>query len=391
MPSYQLPFDRPDLRYPPPLLGRLRSSGVIHRVRTPTGDEAWLVTGYEEVRTLVTDGRLGLSHPGPANGGDSRAPASAGGPARKQIDSEREQVANARGKFVSSFSAVRMKAMRPRIDELTNARLDELEKHGPPADFQRLVAEPLPSLIICELLGVSYEDRERFGEWTAAAGNTRHHDQARQGLESLCEYGMGLVHRKRSHPGDDLISRMCAMPDTDDATVAQLAMKLLIAGHEATISEIGLGVFHLLAHPAQWRRLLSDPSLVESAVEETLRAPLITPNGLVRYAQVDFEIGGVHVKAGELVLLDNGAANHDPRAFDDPEVFDVTRGDNAHLAFGYGSHYCPGAPLARLELRSVYSSLLSRFPNMRLAVPIADLRLRQDAITSGLVELPVAW
>jgi pentalenolactone synthase len=168
-------------------------------------------------------------------------------------------------------------------------------------------------------------------------------------------------------------------------------MILLFAGHETTVVQIGLGAAFLLANPAQWQALRADPSLIGSAVEEIMRTPGALGGGVPRYARTDLEVGGVQVKAGELVLLDTGAGNHDPAVFEDPDRFDVARQGAGHLTFGYGARYCIGAPLARIELQAVFSQLIPKFPDMRLAVPVESLKVRTDTLTGGLIELPVIW
>jgi cytochrome P450 len=199
-----------------------------------------------------------------------------------------------------------------------------------------------------------------------------------------------LVVRKREQPGDDFISRLCA-EDLGDDEIAMLSMGLLFAGHETTVVAIGMGALLLLAHPGQQQALVNDPGRIRSAVEEILRAPGRGGGGIPRYARTDLQIGEVTVHAGELVLLDNRAANHDPRVFPGPDRFDVTRQGQAHLSFGHGCHYCLGAPLARIELQAVFSQLLARFPTMRLAVPVEQLRVRSGTLTGGLTRLPVDW
>jgi cytochrome P450 len=176
-----------------------------------------------------------------------------------------------------------------------------------------------------------------------------------------------------------------------DDEIAMLSMGLLFAGHETTVAAIDMGALCLLANPGQQQALASDPDRVTSAVEEILRAPGRGGGGIPRYARTDLQIGEVTVRAGELVLLDLRAANHDPAVFPSPDRFDITRQGQAHLSFGHGGHYCLGAPLARIELQAVFTQLLARFPEMRLAVPVEQLRMRSGTLTGGLTELPVEW
>ncbi|WP_309117708.1 cytochrome P450 [Saccharothrix sp.] len=192
-----------------------------------------------------------------------------------------------------------------------------------------------------------------------------------RGLGALFEYGKQLVDRKRREPGDDVITRLCATEGVSDDEAAMLSMALLFAGHETAVVQIGLAVAHLLARPDQWQALVDDPDLMPAAVEELLRVPGQGGGGIPRYARTDLDIAGVTVHAGDLVLLDIGAANHDPAAYPDPDALDIARGTTRHLAFGHGSRYCIGAPLARIELQTTLELLTARFPTLRLAVPPA--------------------
>jgi pentalenolactone synthase len=283
-----------------------------------------------------------------------------------------------------------MRAFRPRVEELTAALLDDLAAHGSPADLQQALAVPLPVQVICELLGVPYGDRDQFRAWSEAVGNVRDQARSEQGLGQLFGYGQQLVARKREQPGDDFISRLCA-DGLDDDEIVMLSMTLLFAGHVTTVAAIGMGALCLLANPGQHQALVDDPDRIPIAVEELLRAPGRSGGGIPRYARTDLQIGEVTVRAGELVLLDNRAANHDPAVFPSPGRFDITREGLAHLTFGHGAHYCLGAPLARVELQAVFAQLLARFPTVRLAVPVGQLRVRSDTVTGGLTTLPVEW
>ncbi|MCP2344566.1 cytochrome P450 [Nonomuraea roseoviolacea] len=362
----------------------------MERVRTAVGDEAWRVTGYDLARRLLDDDRLGRSHPDPSSAARIGESALFGGPSGDHA-TEGEDHARLRAMLQPHFSPARVRALRPRVEELTARLLDAMERDGPPADLHRALALPLPLLVICELLGVPYEDRDRFRAWTEAAGDTTDNARSAQGLAALYAYGRELVGRKRREPADDVISRLCAWPGADDDEIARRSMTLLFAGHETTVAQIGLGAALLLADRGQWRALASDPGLVDGAVEEILRAPTSSGAGIPRYARADFEVGGARVAAGDLVLLDTAAANHDPAVFERPGDLDITRKAAGHLSFGHGARYCVGAPLARLELRAVFSGLAARFPDLRLAVPADRLRLRTGSLTSGYVELPVTW
>ena len=386
----QLPFEQAHPLQAPPGLQALRARGPIHPVRTATGDPAWLVTGYQEVRRLLDDPRLGRSHPDPDRAARTGESALFGGPLG-DYETEDADHARMRSLLQPYFTPRRIRALRPRVQALTAALLDELARHGPPADLVEALAVPLPVLVICELLGVPYADRDRFRAWTRDAADVRDRTRSERGLAELFGYGQQLVARKRAQPGDDVISRLCAATGTGDDEIAMLSMFLLFAGHETTVAAIGTGALLLLTHAGQRQALEEDPALIPTAVEEMLRAGGQGGGGIPRYARTALQVGGVTIGAGDLVLLDNGAANHDPAAFTDPERFEVTRPGVAHLTFGHGARYCIGAPLARLELQVVFSQLVPRFPAMRLAEPAGQLTLQRDTLAGGLARLPVTW
>jgi pentalenolactone synthase len=388
--SIQLPFDQPHPLQPPSRLRELQADGPVHQVRTATGDAAWLVTGYPEVQQLFNDPRLGRSHPDPVNAARMGESALFGGPMGNYHTEETDH-ARMRALIQPLFSPRRMREFRPRVEALATALFDELATAEPPADLNETLALPLPILVICELLGVPYEERAKFRAWTQAVADTRDRERSQQGLISLFGYGQELVARKRAHPGDDVISRLCATKGVGDDEAAMLAMGLLFAGHETTVVAIGMGTLLLLSNPSQQQALRSNPDLLSAAIEEILRAPVRGGGGIPRYARADIEIGGVTVRAGELILLDHGAANHDESVFALADQFDITRQAAAHLTFGHGPRYCLGAPLARIELQTVFSQLLDRFPGLRLAVPVASLKMNRNILTGGLTQLPVTW
>jgi pentalenolactone synthase len=257
-------------------------------------------------------------------------------------------------------------------------------------------------LVICELLGVPYEDRDDFRRWSDQAAHIIDTEHSHAGLAALWNYMRALVDRKRRQPGRDVISELLATadqdPDLSSDGIAMLAAALLFAGHETTVTAIDRGVALLLTHPDQYTALQRDPSRIAPAVEEVLRSSLPVPTavsdqagGLPRYAHHDIDFGGVSIAAGELVLLGLQGANHDHGTFPEPHRFDTQRTPNQHLSFGHGPRFCIGAPLARIELRTLLTALPQRLPTLRLAVPAETLRSRDELLTGGLVELPVTW
>jgi cytochrome P450 len=386
----QLPFEQENPLQVAPGLRELQGRGAVHQVRTEVGDPAWLVTRHPDVRRLLDDERLGRAHPEPATAARSTESALFGGPLGN-FATENEDHTRMRALLQPHFAPKHMRGLRPRVEALATRLLDELEQHGPPADLHALVAVPLPLLDICDLLGVPYEDREQFRGWTNDAANTRDHARSERGLGQLYDYGRQLVAAKRRRPGDDVMSRLCATEGVSDDEAAELSMALLFAGHETTVVQIGLTAMLLVANPKQWQALVTEPALVPNAIEETLRASRRGGGQMPRYARTDLEIGGVAIKAGDLVLLEIGGANHDPAVFAGPDRLDVTRMATSHVTFGYGARYCLGAPLARIELQALFTQLVSRFPSLRLAVDLGELTVRADELAGGLTELPVRW
>lgn len=377
------PLDLPDS------LRNMQSVGPLHRVRTPDGDEAWYVTGYHLLRQLMDDSRLGRTHPTPETaprGSASVFLSPIGG-----FETEAADHARMRQLLTPHFAPRHLKTMSAMVDRVTAEAIDNLERHGQPANLQEHIAEPVPIVVICELLGVPFDDREQFCAWVADVGSVSDRVRSETGLMELMTYGMALVARKREHPEDDVISRLCATEDVDDFEAATMSMQLLFAGHETTVVTIGIGALQLLSHRDQWQAFVDHPERSARAVEEILRAG--QPGGLAlpRWAREDLEVEGTTIRMGELVMLDITSANHDPAAFHDPMRVDLERKDNVHVTFGYGSRYCVGAALARMELKAVFGQLASRLPTLRLAVDPEDVGVRIDAIAGGVEALPVAW
>lgn len=292
-----------------------------------------------------------------------------------------------------AFSARRMKALQPHIAQVVERLLDRLAGLQPPADLHEALSFPLPVLVICELLGVPYADRDRFRVWSDAAANVRDRAAATEALQKLGGYMHALLERKRRAPGEDVLSDLAAARrgEITERESVGYAVGLLFAGHETTVARIDYGTLLLLANPEVKARLAQDPQVVARAVEEILRLAGGSGGGLPRYARADIAIGGVTIRAGDAVLLSVGAANRDGRVFAASDAFVADREPNPHLAFGYGSRYCLGAGLAPTELHAIFARLFARLPTLRLAVPWESLRVRTDLLTGGLEAVPVAW
>ncbi|GGL00837.1 cytochrome P450 [Sphaerisporangium melleum] len=386
----QMPFQRNNALDISPTYRELRKEGPISRVRTQTGGEAWLVTEYEMVRRLLADERLGRSHPDPDSATRVSGSALMGGPSGDYA-TEKERHQRMRKLLTPAFSARRMKALSGHVQELVSGLLDEMAEKTPPLDLHENFSFPLPVLVICELLGVPFEDREHFRALSDGISITTDPAASAAALEKFSAYILELVNRKRAHPAEDVLSDLAHM-EADDQEISRLGAGLLFAGHETTVNSIDFGVVYLLRDLAQRDAVVADPSVVPQVVEEILRIASPSDHGLVRYAKADVEAGEVTIRAGEPVIIISAAANRDENVFAEPEVFDAHRSQpEPHIAFGYAQHYCIGANLARVELNEVFGTLFRRFPTMELAVPAEELRLREGRLTGGLMEVPVTW
>jgi cytochrome P450 len=385
----RLPFHQPPGVGVAPLLRVLQAEGPVARVRTPAGDEAWLVTRYEEVRQLLGDSRLGLSHPDPQSA-PRISDSALFGSAQGNFATEEADHAGMRALLVPYFSPRRMQAFRPRVEALVDELLDGLAGRRPPVDLHEALSLPVPVLVICELLGVPYEDRSQFRAWSQDMAGTTDREQSGQALGNLVGYMHELVARKRACPGDDVLSGLVGA-GLADGDIAYLGALLLFAGQETTVVRLDLGTLLMCINPGQRQLIQRRPGLLPCAVEEILRATGAGGGWVPRWARSDLTIGGVTVRAGEAVLLHIASANYDEDAFAEPDRFDVTRTPNLHLAFGQGPRYCIGAPLARIELQAVFARLIPRFPGMRLAAPLDQLQVRTGLLTGGLAQLPVTW
>ena len=389
-----LPFERTGILDIAPGYRALQAAGGLTRVRTPSGDLAWLALRHEDVRALMAIPALGRAHPDPPRAARFSGSAVVGRPVGS-FETERADHSRMRIMLNRCFSVRRMEAMRPRVQALVDGLLDRMAAQEPPLDLHEAFSFPLPALVICEHLGVPFEDRERFRAWSEAASRLDDGNAAEAGQAALRSYMRDLVARKRREPADDVISELLQAGDGSrrmtEAELVPLVSGLLFAGHETTVARIDLGTLLLLTHPDQRRLLQRDPALVPGAVEEILRMAAPTLGVVPRFAGADIEIGGVKIEAGEMVLLGLEPANRDAGVFADPDRFDITRQPNPHVSFGYAHRFCLGAPLARIELQCVFGTLFRRLPSLRLAVPVEQLELRTHLLTGGLERLPVAW
>ncbi|WP_051791610.1 cytochrome P450 [Amycolatopsis jejuensis] len=379
-----------------PDLPRRRDSGEVCRVRSPLGHESTLFSRYAEVRAVHADAaRLRLDAIGPspglaAEGVDDEAMKHRRAGRLLMLDPPEHT--RLRGLLTATFTVRRAQALAPRIEEIVDEHLGAMAAAGPPADLVSSFALPVPSLVICELLGVPFADRAEFGARSNRFLDTTMSPRERLRLDAEADvYMQALVAQHRENPGDDLLSlliREHGAGALSDEELAGLADLILIAGHETTANVISLGTLALLQHPEQLALVRDDPSAVENAVEELLRYTSVLHAGFVRVAVEDTTIGGHPVRRGEHVVTSLPAANRDPALVANGDELDVTRARCPHLAFGHGIHHCLGATLARLELRLALPALLKRFPGLHLA---AAPEFKDRALIHGLQSLPVAW
>ncbi|MFJ7215893.1 cytochrome P450 [Amycolatopsis sp. NPDC098790] len=396
----RLPFARANALAIAPDYEALRSRAPISRVLTPAGDPAWLVTSYEEAKDVFRDKRFGRSHPAPEQASRISNAAIQDGPSG-DFDTEEAEHKRMRRMLAPAFSAPRMRALGDRIAELTDRCLDDLQAAhdadpGTPVDLTDFLAFPLPVLVICELLGVPYEDREKFRGLSERIAMMDGGADAQAAMAEFKAYMLELAEAKRADPQPDVISDMVAVqaddPTFTDDDLARMGAGLLFAGHETTSTRIAMGTLFLLSDTARRDRFAADPDgEVNQTVEEILRLTATSGTGLLRYAHEDVEIAGTRILRGDAVLISSDAANRDASVFADPDEFDPGRTPNVHLAFGTGAHVCIGANLARTELRTVFPKLFRRFPGLRLASAIDDIPVRVNRVAGGVDAVPVTW
>ena len=374
------PFDPPDSA------PELREHGPVARVRLFDGSTAWLVTGHAEARALLSDprvssdrGRPGFPMPVPMPAQFRPTNGSA-----TLIANDPPVHTRLRRMVIPSFTVRKINNLKPKIERIVTERLDAMIAAGPRTDLMAAFALPVPSMVICELLGVPYSDHEFFEEQSR-----RRLDADGQAIRNLIEYLRELVAKKIDNPGDglldDLIAEQLAEGHLDHDELAMMGMVMLIAGHDTTSNMISLGTMLLLSQPDELAKVTADETAVPPAVEELLRY-LTIAGMLSRIAIEDIELGGQTIRAGEGVLVASSIANRE-----ESDELDVEHPMRHHLAFGFGIHQCLGQNLARAEMEIAFTQLFRRLPTLRLAVPLDEVPRRSTTLLSGVTELPVEW
>ena len=383
---------------PYPFYARLRAESPVFQVELPTRQPAWLITRYDDVAALLKDERFVKDK------GNALSPEQAGKQpwvpglfkplARNMLDVDPPDHTRLRQLVHKAFTPRLVERLRERVQGLT----EELIAAAEPRGRMDLIAEyalPIPTTIIAEMLGVPASDRHRFHRWSkvivASDPSGWRMVRAIPSAIAFLRYIRKLVKARRSSPRDDLVTALVQAEDEgarlNEDELVSMVFLLLIAGHETTVNLIGNGMLALLGHPDQIKRLREEPGLIEGGVEELLRFDGPLEMATERYAREDVEVAGTVIRRGELVHAVLASANRDERQFPDPDRLDLSRDPNRHLAFGFGVHYCLGAPLARLEGRIAIGTLVNRFPNLRIAR--RPLRWRRGLVLRGLAALPV--
>lgn len=397
MTKIELPrLDDPRFKANPyPTYARLRIEAPVYRAKPAFWlPGIWIVTRYEDAVKILKDPRFSKdyiqSYPW--------IPPSIRAMLRNLLTIDPPDHTRLRSLVQKAFTPPMVEELRGRIQLVCDAHLDGVGKQGT-IDLIQSYALPVPLTIISDLLGVPVEDRRRFGPWTrkvavaVTSASLPEFLSALPAIASLARYIRGLVALRRASPQDDLISALVRAEEagdrlTEDELVSMVGL-LLLAGYETTVHLIASGALTLIQHREQRTRMEENAALRESAIDEILRYTSPVEFATPRITLEDVKIGSVTIPRGELVAVSLGSANHDASQFPDPDAFDVGREPNKHLAFGMGSHFCLGAPLAKVEGEIALTTLFRRFPDLKLAVPPATLRWRKSFAMRGLVELPV--
>jgi len=385
------PFD------PPPQYEKLRDEQPISQVAMWDGTWAWFLSRQDHVRAALADERLSADNRSP--GFPLVSPGSEtltqDNPTFARMDSPEHT--RQRGMVTADFTNRRAAALRPRIQQIVDGVLDRMLAKSPPADLFTEFAQPIPTQMICMILGVPYEDHEKVQRiGTALIAHSYIGEAALQAAsEELNQFFTELVESKARQPGDDLLSRLVVERErTGQLTrddIIGMARVMLVAGFETTASMIALGVAALFYHPEQLAALRRDPALIPGAIDELLRYLTIFQAGLPRVAVSDTVIGGQLIKTGEAVMCFLPSANRDPSWYTDPDALDVRRTNSASVAFGWGPHRCIGQSLVKVEMEVAFETLLRRLPNLQLATDFDDIHFRQEMTIYGVSELPVTW
>lgn len=382
---------------PPPAYQELRQTQPVCPVTMASGQPAWLITRYADVKQMLGDPRSSSDRSKPGYPAYPLPAEELGKRWLTRLDPPEHDVI--RRMVAPEFSVRRIQRMRPRLEMLLEELLDEFTSKPRPTDLVSGLALHFTSTVICELLGIPAGDHEMFYRTVAlcmvADPAAEQVQEALRANQVFVDYVERLIDTKNNDPGDDLISRLIVEQvrpgRLSRSQLVDMTRNFIVAGYETTGNTLALGVVALLSHHDQLDQLIADPGLWGNAVEEILRYTTITHSGRRRVAAADIEVDGHVIPAGDGMVGSQDAANRDPAVFPDPDRLDVRREARQHITFGFGIHTCLGAPLARLELQIAFPALFRRLPGLQLAVPFSELPFKSDSQIYGLHELPVTW
>ncbi|MEU9498451.1 cytochrome P450 [Streptomyces sp. NPDC048196] len=394
---WNCPFDYAEALEFDPTLKRLLTEEPVARIQLPHGEGwAWLVTRYEDVRTVTTDRRFSR-HAVVGRDFPRMTPEPI---VQDEAINVMDPPASSRLRSLVSkaFAPRHVERMRERTHHVVDDLLTRMAEHGPPADLMEHLAGPLPLITICEVLDIPEGDQAQLRAHARTMMNLRvdNKDNAIRSKAEMREYFRKLTAERRRNPGDDLISVLATARDGDEMLGEQeltvMAMVLLITGQDTTTYEIANLSCLMLSRPEVLARVRSRPDLLPQAIQEMLRfIPFRKGVGIPRVALEDVELSGVTIRAGDIVHVSYLTANRDGSRFDRPDELDLDREGPNHMTFGWGGHHCLGAPLAITELEVALGSLLERFPELALAKPPEEIRWNQSSIWRYPLELPVVW
>jgi len=381
------------------IYARMRTENPVLLQRGLQGP-IWFVTGYEAAVQVLADHKRFVSDYRNTLPPEER-PYRRGSPNlfdllyTNLLSTDKPDHTRLRAIVSKAFTTRRVQALAPRIQQIADELIDNIQDQGQ-MDLIDSYAFPLPIIVICELLGVPAADRDKFRLWSSTFLGIAEDEPAYvQRLTDFVRYIGRMVAERRQEPGDDLISDLVHAEEAGDRLSEQelygMIALLIVAGHETTVNLISNGMLALMQHPDQLALLQQEPALVETAVEEFLRYDGAVERSTTRYAAEDVEISGQRIRRSTPVIVVLGAANRDPGHYEEANRLNITRQSNKHLGFGYGIHYCLGAPLARLEGKIAISTLIQRLPDLHLARPVTELRYRSSPVVRGLERLPVVW
>ncbi|MFF8715824.1 cytochrome P450 [Streptomyces sp. NPDC015184] len=375
---------------PYPYYEKLRAAGPVHTVRTDEFERVWLVVGYEEARAVLADQRFAKDWRGLPG-----APGESDPIFLNMLELDAPHHTRLRKLVAREFTARRVEALRPRVQQITDELLDAMLPAGR-ADLVDSLAFPLPMTVICELIGVPDLDRNAFRRLSNGVVTPASPEQEQEAVRAMNAYLGELIGEKRRSPGDDLMSALVRARDEEGDELSPdelvgMAFLLLVAGHETTVNLIANGVRALLDHPDQLAALRADPGLLDGAVEEMLRYDGPVETATFRYPREQVEIGSRVVPAGEPVLVSLAGADRDHARYPAPDSFDIRRDAQGHLAFGHGVHFCVGAPLARMEGRIAIRTLLERCPGLEPDAEAGESDWIPGLLIRGRRGLPVRW